>query len=245
MRKNKSTISDYCDKIAEINAQEKLFLMMKNNKIPEGKSSMWKFEPNLEEIKENTKKKYDNKLLDLFKKDDDFLYNNKYDLITSNNYYPLFIRQMDEDELENYSNALNSKIRKMQLTTSKIILKNNDLLKFENEKKNNERKINFETALKYINGNATKKYKSEKLEMLNKENAYKYGIRKTSFKTNEEKFNNYKEDIDRDIKDLFLDLNTKLRPVRLLIGKNNLNNKKNISVKSSLDEGKLPLINKK
>ena len=245
MRKNKSIISDYCDKIAEINAQEKLFLMMKNNKIPEGKSSMWKFEPNLEEIKENTKKKYDNKLLDLFKKDDDFLYNNKYDLITSNNYYPLFIRQMDEDELENYSNALNSKIRKMQLTTSKIILKNNDLLKFENEKKNNERKINFETALKYINGNATKKYKSEKLEMLSKENAYKYGIRKTSFKTNEEKFNNYKEDIDRDIKDLVLDLNTKLRPVKLLIGKNNLNNKKNISVKSSLDEGKLPLINKK
>ena len=245
MRKNKSLISDYCDKIAEINAKEKLYLMMKNNKIPEGKSTVWKFEPDLDEIKEKTKKKYDNKLLELFKKDDDFLYNNKYELITSNNYYPLFIRQMDEDELENYSNALNSKIRKMQLTTSKIILKNNDLLKFEKEKKNNERKITYETALKYINENETKKFKSEKLDKLKKERAYQYGIRKTSFKTNEEKFNNYKEDFKRDIEDLFHDLNSKLRPVKYLLGKNTLPNKKNISVKSSLDEGKLPLINKK
>jgi len=141
-------------------------------------------------------------------------------LITSNNYYPLFIRQMDEDELENYSNALNSKIRKMQLTTSKIILKNNDLLKFEKEKKNNERKITYETALKYINENETKKFKSEKLDKLKKERAYQYGIRKTSFKTNEEKFNNYKEDFKRDIEDLFHDLNSKLRPVKYLLGKN-------------------------
>ena len=245
MRKNKSLISDYCNKIAEINAQEKLYLMNKNNKIPEGKSSVWKFEPNLEEIKEKTKKKYDAKLLELFKKDDDFLYNNKYELITSNNYYPLFIRQMDEDELENYSNALNSKIRKMQLTTSKIILKNNDLLKFENEKKDKERKITYETALKYIRGNTQKKFTSEKLEKLKKERKYQYGIRKTTFKTNEEKFNNYKEDIKRDIDDLLLDFKEKLRPVKSLLGKNNIPNKKNISVKSSIDETKLPLINKK
>ena len=47
---------------------------------------------------------------------------------------------MDEDELENYSYNLNSKIRKMQMTTSKIILKNNDLYRFEKEKKNKVRK---------------------------------------------------------------------------------------------------------
>ena len=152
---------------------------------------------------------------------------------------------MDEDELENYSNALNSKIRKMQLTTSKIIMKNNDLLKFENEKKDKERKITYETALKYIRGNTQKKFTSEKLEKLKKERKYQYGIRKTTFKTNEEKFNNYKEDIKRDIDDLLLDFKEKLRPVKSLLGKNNIPNKKNISVKSSIDETKLPLINKK
>jgi len=241
MRKNKSSITDYCNKIAEINAEEKLYLMNKNQKMPEDKSSIWKFEPDLNEIKEKTKKKYDDKLLELFKKDDDYLYNNKYELITSNNYYPLFIKQMDEDELENYSHALNSKIRKMQLTSSKIILKNNDLLKFEKEKQNNERKITYESAMKYINENSIKKYKSEKLDMLDKERAYKYGIRKTSFKTNEERFNNYKENFQRDINDLVIDLRDKLRPVKYLIGKPN---KKNINVKSSYEEGKLPLINR-
>ena len=97
--------------------------------------------------------------------------------------------------------------------------------------------------MKYINENSIKKYKSEKLDMLDKERAYKYGIRKTSFKTNEERFNNYKENFQRDIEDLVLDLNNKLVPVKYLIGKaNNGQNKKNSSVKTSFEEGKLPLI---
>ena len=244
LRKNKSSIHDYCNKISEINAQEKLYLLNKNSPLPDGKSSVWKFEPNLEEIKEHTKEMYDTKLKELFKKDDDFLYNNKYELITSNNYYPLFIKQMDEDELENYTHALNSKIRKMQLTTSKIILKNNELMKFEKEKKNEARQITYESALKYINGTKYKKFTSEKLDSKSKERAYKYGIRKTSFRNNEERFENYKENFQRDIEDLEFDVNNKLVPVKYLIGKPNNQNKKNISVKSSLEEGKLPLINR-
>jgi hypothetical protein len=238
MRQKKVSISDYCNKLAEINAQENLFLLNKNNHIPEGKSSVWNFEPNLDEIKEKIKSKYDSKLKELFKKDDDFLYNNKYELITSNNYYPLFIKQMDEDELENYSLALNSKIRKMQLTTSKIILKNSELMKFELEKKKKERKITYHKELKE---NRMKKYQSEKSELLDKERAYKYGIKKTYFKTNEEKFNNYKEDFKRGMDDLFIDIRDKLVPVKYLIKKQNKNNQ---NVKSSYDEGKLPLINR-
>lgn len=242
LRKNKTSITDYCNKLAEINAEEKLYLLNKNSPLPEGKSSVWKFEPNLQEIKEITKKKYDDKLKELFKKDDDFLYNNKYELITSEHYYPLFIKQMDEDELENYTQALNSKIRKMQLTTSKIILKNTELNKFEKEKQNESRKITYETAMKYLNGNNVKKYTSEKLEAKSKERAYKYGIRKTSFRNNEERFNNYKENFERDIEDLEADVNNKIMP-KFLIGKiNNEQNKKYSSVKSSFEEGKLPLI---
>ena len=242
LRKNKTSITDYCNKLAEINAEEKLYLLNKNSPLPEGKSSVWKFEPNLQEIKEITKKKYDDKLKELFKKDDDFLYNNKYELITSEHYYPLFIKQMDEDELENYTQALNSKIRKMQLTTSKIILKNSELNKFEKEKQNESRKITYETAMKYLNGNNVKKYTSEKLEQKNKERAYKYGIRKTSFRNNEERFNNYKENFERDIEDLEADVNNKIMP-KFLIGKiNNEQSKKFSSVKSSFEEGKLPLI---
>ena len=244
LRRNKSSITDYCNRISEINAQEKLYLLNKNSPLPEGKSSVWKFEPNLEEIKEKSKKKYDAKLKELFKKDDDFLYNNKYELITSNNYSPLFIKQMDEDELENYTKALNSKIRKMQLTTSKIILKNNELLQYEKEKKKEEREITYESELKILNGNSLKKFKSEQSDLKSKERAYKYGIRKTSFKNNEERFENYKENFQRDIEDLVLDLSHKLIPVKYLIAKSHNQNKKNNSVKTSFEEGKLPLINR-
>ena len=245
LRKNKSSITDYCNKLSEINAKEKLYLLHKNNSLPEGKSSEWKFEPNLEEIKQANKNKYDTKLKELFKKDDDFLYNNKYELVTSNNYYPLFIKSMEEEELENYTQALNSKIRKMQLTTSKIILKTNELNEFEKEKKKESRKITYENAMKIVKGNTLKPYTSEKLELLNKERPYKYGIKKTSFKNNEERFNNYKENFQRDIEDLELDISHKLVPVKYLLGKQNNNNnqsKKNFSVKSSFEEGKLPLI---
>ena len=244
LRKNKTSITDYCNKLSEINAQEKLYLLNKNSTVPDGKSTIWKFEPNLEIIKENTKKKYDARLKELFKKDDDFLYNNKYELITSNNYSPLFIKQMDEDELENYTQALNSKIRKMQLTTSKIIWKNNELLQFEKEKKNEARKITYENELKIIKGDSLNPFKSEKLDLKLKDRGYKYGIRKTSFKNNEERFNNYKENFQRDIEDLVLDLNHKLIPVKYLIGKSSNQNKTKSSVKTSLEEGKLPLINR-
>ena len=98
--------------------------------------------------------------------------------------------------------------------------------------------------MKYLNGNNVKKYTSEKLEQKNKERAYKYGIRKTSFRNNEERFNNYKENFQRDIEDLVLDLNHKLIPVKYLIGKSSNQKKKKSSVKTSLGEGKLPLINR-
>ena len=233
MRKNKSSITDYCNKITELNAKEKLFLLNLNNKIPEGKSSLWKFEPDLDEIKSKTKKKYDEKLKELFKKDDSFLYNNKYDLIESDNYYPLFIKQMDEEELENYSHALNSKIRKMQLTTSKIILKNNELMAFEKEKEKENRKIDY-SELKL----AKLKDKYSKNKLYTKEVQSRYAFKKNKFKTNEEKFNNYRENFQRDIQDLIKSFNDKIIPVDYLLGKN----KKNKNGKND-DEGKLPPIN--
>ena len=142
MRKNKSLISDYYNKNTEINAKEKLFLLTLNSPISENRSTLWKYEPNLNEIKGKERLKYDLKIKELFKKDDNFLYNNKYELIISNQYYPLFIRQMDETALNNYSDALNNKMRKIQLTTSKILLKNNDFIEFKKERKNDVRKIN-------------------------------------------------------------------------------------------------------
>ena len=55
-----------------------------------------------------------------------------------------------------------------------------------------------------------KEFKSEKFDLLNKERQYRYGINKTVFKTNEEKFNNYKEDFQRNLLNLEKSIEDKL-----------------------------------
>ncbi len=261
MRKNKSLITDYCNKIIEINAKEKLFLLNFNSPVSEGKSTVWKLDLNVNEIKEKENQKYETKLKELIKKDDNFLYDNKYELITSNQYYPLFIRQMDEEELNNYTEALNSKMRKIDLTTSKILLKNNDFIEFEKERKKEARKISYLAELKFLgkNINSNKEFKSEKFDALNKERLYKYGINRTKFKTSEEKFNNYKEDFQRNLMNLEKSIEDKLVPLKYLNQKNvstysrttNLSQKKkglinkSTSLNSNSNDGKLPMIRNK
>jgi hypothetical protein len=257
MRKNKSLITDYCNKITEINAKEKLFLLNQNAPVQEDKSTVWRLDLNVEEIKEKEKEKYDIKLKELLKKDDNFLYDNKYELITSNQYYPLFIRQMDEEELNNYTEALNSKMRKIDLTTSKILLKNNDYIEFEKERKKEARKINYITELKLLGKNTSskKEFKSEKFDLLNKERLYRYGINKTKFKNSEDKFNNYKEDFQRNLINLEKSIEDKLIPLKYLNAPTNYNTysklvKKNKSpinknISLNLNDGKLPLIRNK
>ena len=262
MRKNKSLITDYCNKIIEINAKEKLFLLNLNSPVSEDKSTVWKLDLNVEEIKEKEKQKYETKLKELIKKDDNFLYDNKYELITSNQYYPLFIRQMDEQELNNYTEALNSKMRKIDLTTSKILLKNNDFIEFEKERKKEARKISYLAELKFLgkNINNKKEFKSEKFDLMNKERLYKYGINKTKFKTSEEKFNNYKEDFQRNLLNLEKSIEDKLIPLKYLNPQNNfstysralhLNKKikspinKSASLNLNSNDGKLPMIRNK
>ena len=259
MRKNKSLISDYCNKITEINAKEKLFLLNLNSPVNEDKSTIWKLEINVDEIKEKENKKYEEKYKELIKKDDNYLYDNKYELITSNQYYPLFIRQMDEEELNNYTEALNSKMRKIDLTTSKILLKNNDFIEFEKERKKESRKINYLTELKLMGKSIfpKKEFKSEKFDLLNKERLYKYGINKTKFKTSEEKFNTYKEDFQRNLLNLEKSIEDKLIPLKCLNLPTNYNNysklnkknrspiNKSTSLTMNSNDGKLPLIRNK
>ena len=260
MRKNKSLISDYCNKITEINAKEKLFLLNLKAPVEENKSTIWKLDINVDEIKQKEKEKYEEKLHELLKKDDNNLYDNKYELITSNNYYPLFIRQMDEEELNNYTEALNSKMRKIDLTTSKILLKNNDFIEFEKERKKESRKINYITEMKLMGKSIfpKKEFKSEKFDLLNKERLYKYGINRAKFKTSEDKFNVYKEDFQRNLLNLEKSIEDKLIPLKYLNMQTNFNyTKLNKKVKSPMNksisltlnpntnDGKLPLIRNK
>ena len=256
MRKNKSLITDYCDKITEINAKEKLFLLNYNSPVDPDKSTIWRLELNVDEIRQKEKEKYDKKLKEILKKDDNFLYDNKYELITSNQYYPLFIKQMDDEELNNYTEALNSKMRKIDLTTSKILLKNNDFIEFQKEKKKENRKINYLTELKLVGKNykPNKEFNSEKFLELNKERKYKFGINKTKFKTSEEKFNNYREDFQRNLFKLEKSIEDKLVPLKYLNQPTNYNtysklNKKNKSpvnksanLNMNSNDRKLPLI---
>ena len=100
----------------------------------------------------------------------------------------------------------------------------------------------------------------QKLEVLKKERLFKYGINKTKFKTSEDKFNNFKEDFQRNLMTLAKSIEDKLLPLKCLNPQTNLNTycrgtnlskkkkvfgHKSISLNFNTHDGKLPMIRNK
>ena len=127
MKANREPLYDYINNIIKLNAKERLYLLTKNADIPYDKSSSWKYEPNIDKIN------YSERKLSLVEFKNKNLF--EYNPIDSNNYYPQFINYMGHEELKQYSNAVNDKLRKVQLNLSKIEQNNKKFKKEENNKK--------------------------------------------------------------------------------------------------------------
>ena len=202
MRKNDTPISEYCDKISEINALEKLYSMNKKMDSNDNRSTFWKFFPDLDLIKKKEEENFEKKLNDLKNVNENCLNNKDYKLITNKFYTPAFLKEMDEESFKNFKEALNDKVRKTQLTTSKIKQINNDYKSFEKQKKKVLRKINYEAEMEFLGFKQFHKtINPQALEKLEKERYFLYGLKK-NFKTNDEKFNNYKEDFQHNLNKL-------------------------------------------
>ena len=217
MKKEHRGLNEYLHKLINLNAKERLFLITKNVELPLEKSSNWKYNPNLKEIINNENNYY----IDKNQKYSKFELNS----IDSKFYYPKFIKEMNEQQLKEFTNALNNKMRRVKLTMSKLKIDTERYKEYEKEEKKKDRNISLKNQMKILFGKSVEKkdFNSPKFQQLNTERAYTFGIVKT-YRNIGERFDNFKSDFNMRMKDLQNSFETKLFRKNIISkNKNNIN----------------------
>ena len=166
--------------------------------------------------------------------------NNKfydYNPIDTKHYYPKFIKEMNDQQMKEFSNALNNKIRRVKLTMAKLQIDAARYKNYEKEEKKKDRNISLKHELKILFGKSIEKkeFNSPRMEQMNTERAYNFGIIKT-YKNIGERFDNFKSDFDMKIRDLKNSFENKLLKNYMILTKNKKNkNSQNTKNKSPIN----------
>ena len=236
MKINRKPLHDYIDNIIKLNAKERLYFLTKNADTPMDKSSSWKYEPNLKIITTRERKL---SIIDIKDK-----LNYEYNPIESKNYYPQFIKYMDHDELKQFSDEVNNKIRKVHLNLAKIKLNNE---KYQSYEKNKTRNMNksFNKRIKLLLSNKYEyKDNNTKKNERNVGKSEKKDNNKNFFTTTndiKERFDNYKNDFELKFNDLQNMLESRVFHMNNILNDNRKNMYSTIRQKSP-NKGLLPKI---
>ena len=221
MKTNQETLNDYIDKIIRLNAKERLYLLTKNVNLPFDKSSSWKYEPNISKINNSERK------LSIIELKNKNIY--KYNPTDSANYYPKFINFMDHNEIKEFSEAVNDKMRKVQLNLAKIESSNERMKQYGKLMNKNNRSYDKKRMIGIRDFNIPKIHKKT------------FGIK--------DKFENYKNDFNfklNDLENLFeftvYQRMKSLHENRKKERKYKLNNKNTLEFKKSDNRNILPYI---
>ena len=211
MRLENKAILEYSNKITEFNAQERLYLITKNCKLPKDRSTPWNYLPNLKLIEEEEKKNLKAKIDQIKKIEKSNQIFNSYESIYNEKHQPEFIKDMDEQKIKEFGELLNNKIRKVKLAISKLKLDSIKYNNYEIEKKRADN-INYKNEIKLIYGKKIKKQKfsSPRLKLYNRERYTIYGINRKRYKSPNERFDNYQEQFNRNFFELENTLTQKL-----------------------------------
>ena len=114
-------------------------LKLKNNQ-----SNKWELDIDVEKVKEKEKEEL-NEIIKIVKEKEELISQTEMLMqqksIYNDTYRPLFISEMNEEELEEFSNVLSKKLRQVKLAISKANLGQTKFLSFEEDKKKKEHKI--------------------------------------------------------------------------------------------------------
>ena len=133
--------SEYSKKITEYNAKEKLWQCVKGVKLAPNQSNKWDLDIDVEKVKEKEKEELD-ELLRIVKEKEELISQTEMMMqqksIYSDTYKPQFVSEMDESQLEDFSNVLSQKLRQVKLAISKANLGQTKFMTFEEDKKKKE-----------------------------------------------------------------------------------------------------------
>ena len=186
-------IGEYSKQITKYNAKEKLWQAVKGIKLKDNQSNKWDLDIDVEKVKENERNELE-KIIEIVKQKEGLIKQTEMLMQTksiySDEYKPQFVGDMDEEELEDFSNVLSQKLRQVKLAISKANLGQNKYANFEEEQKKKEQiSKKFHEIIKY--GFNEKKVKSP---VLKKEIKSQYAYLRQKYITPEQKFKKFNQD---------------------------------------------------
>ena len=205
IRKENPLINSYAKAMTAENAKERLYLITKNCDLPCNKSNNWNLNIDLDYIEKNEQKQFDeiyNQIMLNEKKIDLDSKSMQKQPIYSENYVPVFIEDLSEDKVKDFSVMLSQKLRHVKLAMAKMKIEKSAV---ENFKKEDLRKqtISLKQSMAMLNEDKNKFIKKkpvvDKHELRRKE---MFGIKKRRIKSFGDKLDFYREDFDKGLSEL-------------------------------------------
>ena len=218
------TINNIKDKLRKIikvgnNIMNNIYLNTNNNyNLDDNKSINWNFYLDFDYLEKKKTKEYENILIEINKLNQNFLDYKEYKNIFNDEYNPTFLNDYNEEDIKNFENDLNSKIRNVKLAQNKKEIEDAKYNSFKKENKRNKN-VNLKNVIKMLNLNNSNNnlHIKDKFEEKRKEI---YGNVKRKINGANDLFSYYKTDVDIELKNLKNCINYKIKrdliyPLRL------------------------------
>lgn len=201
--------SEYSNKITIFNAKEKLLQHVRNMNVEKDQSNKWNFMINLEQV-QNEEEENMKEIFAIVKEKEFNILKTEMIMqqksIYSESYKPLFINEMDDEQIKEFSKVLSQKLRHVKLAISKANMGQN---KYTDFNKNIDEKSQIESL-----GNNNHEPKKKKLQPIKAKPSQlaQYFQPQAKETTPNMIFENCKIELEKQISDL-------KRPFQLLIKK--------------------------
>ena len=241
LRNANPQLLNYSKAITAANAKERLYFETKNCDLDPERSNKWNLIIDLDFIKKQEDEDFNEIYHGVMLNDDEI---EKTSLmmqsqpIYSENYIPVFINEMSEEKVKDFSSILSQKLRNVKLAMSKMKMEKS---KYEDFKRETIRKksINLKIALEVLNDDQKKKKKPKPIDKFAKQRAEMFGINTRKIRSPFDKFSFFKEDVDKSLNDLEYAIEERinkryLKPLksnRVILPKINLTKSQNIPEK--------------
>ena len=161
--------------------------------MKKNQSNKWDLDIDVEKVKEKEKEELD-EIIKIVKKKEELISQTEMLMqqksIYSDTYKPQFISEMNEDELEEFSNVLSQKLRQVKLAISKANLGQTKFMSFEEDKKKKENMIAQQHEMikrDYL-------HRAYKVPYLNKEIVSHYNFSNNKISNTNQRFKKYTND---------------------------------------------------
>ena len=197
-------------------------------KLKPNQSNKWDLEIDVEKVKQNEQNEL-NEMIEIVKQKESLIRQTEMLMqqksIYSDSYKPQFVSEMDEEQLEEFSNVLSQKLRQVKLAISKANLGQNKFNAFEEEQK---RKEHMSKAFHEMIKSGLSEEKKIRKPVVKKVIKSRYAFNRKNLNTLGAKIKKYGEDYEEKYNEAMKEIDILARKTRIKFRKKNFNQKKHL-----------------